>query len=597
MGAISFNLDEKLVDELQRYLPLRLFVETGTFRGESLESVRPYFDECISIELSPKYHAAAQKRFAGISNIRLLLGDSGPCLKEERKSFEDVSTLFWLDAHWCAAENVASEKSQCPLLDELASIGSLNEQSVVLIDDARLFLTPPPKPHEVSSWPDFSELLSQFIQLSEKHSLAYYNDVLLFIPSQLIPKLRPFFQDHTFNLLTYGDKVRDYDSMLELLRNKTQRLDAEIIRLRDIAEQHGAPLTLRGSNLADEVILLRSQLFECQRQLQIVQTKLHQSKITALKPNRRKPNKIWGRYLTSWQRHLASNTPNPLGKLQQYPPRPIRPERFPRKPRLSEWPRICVITPSYQQGHFLERTMLSVLDQGYSNLAYGVQDGGSTDESVTIINRHISRLSHAESAPDEGQSDAIQRGFTKLSPGYNDIMCWVNSDDVLTPGALHYVGAYFARHPHVDVIYGHRIIIDEHDEEVGRWFMPRHHHDTLKWTDLVPQETMFWRSHRYYEIGGLDKSFQFALDWDILLRFEYAGFNIQRLPYFLGGFRVHEKQKTNAKIYSIGEAEMDLLRRRIHEREIPSWEIHRHLSEEVNRSALVEWLSRWGIRY
>ena len=176
-------------------------------------------------------------------------------------------------------------------------------------------------------------------------------------------------------------------------------------------------------------------------------------------------------------------------------------------------------------------------------------------------------------------------------------MCWVNSDDVLTPGALHYVGAYFARHPHVDVIYGHRIIIDEHDEEVGRWFMPRHHHDTLKWTDLVPQETMFWRSHRYYEIGGLDKSFQFALDWDILLRFEYAGFNIQRLPYFLGGFRVHEKQKTNAKIYSIGEAEMDMLRRRIHEREIPSWEIHRHLSEEVNRSALVEWLSRWGIRY
>ncbi len=614
MGAISFNLDESLLKELQRHLPLKLFVETGTFRGESLEAVHSYFDACISIELSPEYHAAAQKRFAGLDTIRLLLGDSALLLKEQQPSYESKSTLFWLDAHWCAAEDTAGEKSQCPLLEELRGIGELNKQSVVLIDDARLFLTPPPKPHEISCWPDLTQLLDQLRNLSTDHAPVYYNDVLLFIPLSILEKIKPFLQERTFNLLTFADKARSYDSVLQQAQSKDQEigeiakeaqlrldvihgLETDLIRLRAIAEKHGQQDTNDGPSIADEVISLRSNLFESQRQLKHVQAKLHKSEIAASKADLRKHNTTWSRYLTRWQRHLASNCPHPLAKLRQQEPHPIRAERFPRCPRLTEWPRICVITPSYQQGQFLERTISSVLDQNYPNLAYGVQDGGSTDDSAKIINQYVERLSHAESAPDEGQSDAIQRGFKKLYPAHNDIMCWLNSDDVLMPGALHYIGAYFARHPEVDVVYGHRVVIDEHDQEIGRWFMPPHHNGTLKWFDLVPQETMFWRSHCYQEIGGLDKSFQFALDWDLLLRFEYAGFNIQRLPYFLGAFRTHEEQKTNAKIQSVGEEEMTRLRQRIHEREIPAWEIHRHLTEEINRSAMVEWLHRFGIRY
>lgn len=264
---------------------------------------------------------------------------------------------------------------------------------------------------------------------------------------------------------------------------------------------------------------------------------------------------------------------------------------------MLEWPRICIVTPSYQQAQYLERTMLSVLEQGYPNLAYGVQDGGSTDGSAEIITRHLARLSHAESAPDKGQAAAIHRGFAKLYPRNNDLMAWLNSDDVLLPGALHYVGAYFARHPEVDVIYGHRIVIDEHDQEIARWFLPQYHHETFKWFDLVPQETLFWRARCYQETGGVDESFQFALDWDLLLRMEQAGAVIRRVPYFLGCFRLHSKQKTSAKIHTMGEQEMQLLRHRVHEREVPLWEIHQHLTDEINRSALVEWLHRHGLRW
>lgn len=614
MGAISFNLDTRLVCEILRHLPLKLFVETGTFRGETLEVVQSLFEDYISIELSPEYHAAAQKRFAGIDNIRLLLGDSAQLLKDIRPSFEGKATLFWLDAHWCAADDTAGEISQCPLLGELAAIESLNERSVILIDDARLFLTPPPKPHEISCWPDLGQLLQQFSKLSGKHVPVYYNDTLLFIPDDLLPKVRPFLQEHTFNLLTFADKVRNYDSILEQAKDKDdeirelakqaklrleaiQRLDAEIIHLRAEPETEDQSKTGNSSKLADDVISLRSQLFESQRQLQQVKAKLNKTELTLIKAQGHRSNTVLKRYITRWQRHLSSRCLHPLAKLDQYPPRSLRPERFPRKARLTKWPRICVVTPSFQQGQFLERTMFSVLDQGYPNLAYGVQDGGSTDGSVDIINRHISRLSHAESTSDDGQSDAIQRGFAKLFPEQNDIMCWLNSDDILMPGVLHYIGAYFAKNPDVDVVYGHRVVINEQDQEIGRWFLPPYHNNTLKWFDLVPQETMFWRSQSYQEIGGIDESFQFALDWDLLLRFEHVGCNIRRLPYFLGCFRAHSEQKTSAKIQSVGEEEMEQLRRRTHERQVSSKEILKHLDEEINRSAMIEWLYRYGVRY
>ena len=129
----------------------------------------------------------------------------------------------------------------------------------------------------------------------------------------------------------------------------------------------------------------------------------------------------------------------------------------------------------------------SVLDQSYPNLLYVVQDGGSKDGSVEVIRRHADRLHAWASEKDAGQADAIRRGFARVESelGPDDVMAWLNSDDLLAPGSLAFVAGYFASHPEVDAIYGHRIIIDEADGEIGRWVMPRHDPETLEWIDYV----------------------------------------------------------------------------------------------------------------
>lgn len=256
-----------------------------------------------------------------------------------------------------------------------------------------------------------------------------------------------------------------------------------------------------------------------------------------------------------------------LGVLRHYDPRPITWDpKLPKQGRLpdAQLPAMVIVTPSYNQDKFLGSTILSVLNQNYPKLRYRVQDGASTDRSPEIIRSYADRLESWESAPDRGQSAAIRRGFDQLPGDPDDIMAWLNSDDFIAPRALRFVAEYFVRHPRVDVVYGHRIIIDGHDREIGRWIMPRHDNATLEWIDYVPQETLFFRRRAWDAVGGLDPSFQFALDWDLIARFQQAGARIVRLPYFLGCFRVHTEQKTSAHIHTTGHEEMTRIRTRIH---------------------------------
>jgi GT2 family glycosyltransferase len=177
-------------------------------------------------------------------------------------------------------------------------------------------------------------------------------------------------------------------------------------------------------------------------------------------------------------------------------------------------------------------------------------------------------------------------------------MAWLNSDDFISPRALRFVAEYFARHPEVDVIYGNRIIIDDSDREVGRWIMPRHDPATLEWIDYVPQETLFWRKRVWDIVGGIDPSFQFALDWDLLARFQQAGAKIVRLPYFLGCFRVHREQKTSQHIHTIGNEEMIRIRSRFHgERHNDFETITRYARKTRFNGALTARLAAWGIRF
>ena len=250
-----------------------------------------------------------------------------------------------------------------------------------------------------------------------------------------------------------------------------------------------------------------------------------------------------------------------VGHLNQYAPRPLSGySKRPPKHRSYNPPKISIVTPSFSQGNFIEKTLQSVLDQGYPNLEYFVQDGGSTDETITVLKRYENKLSGWVSEPDNGQSQAINRGFCQTK---GDIMAWLNSDDLLLPGALDCVADYFNAHPDIDVIYGNRLMIDENDMEIGRWILPGHHAAAMSYVDYVPQETLFWRRTMWDKVGGhIDESFRFAMDWDLLVRFRDAGARFAHIPRFLGAFRIHAHQKTSAVINEIGFKEMNRIRER-----------------------------------
>ena len=255
-----------------------------------------------------------------------------------------------------------------------------------------------------------------------------------------------------------------------------------------------------------------------------------------------------------------------LGWLHHHPPIALRvPRRYFTVSPPNPAPRISIVTPSFSQGQFLERTIYSVVSQNYPAIEYVVQDGGSTDGTVEVLKRYESTLSRWVSEPDDGQGDAINRGFAHTS---GEIMAYLNSDDLLLPGSLAYVAGYFAAHPDVDVVYGNRVIIDEHDREIGRWVLPPHDDAELGLLDFVPQETLFWRRRAWEAAGGqIDASLRFAIDWDLLLRLRDSGAKMVRLPRFLGAFRAHDEQKT-AIWNDLCLIECDALRRRVHGRGI-----------------------------
>lgn len=221
---------------------------------------------------------------------------------------------------------------------------------------------------------------------------------------------------------------------------------------------------------------------------------------------------------------------------------------------------ISIVTPNLNQGVFIERTLTSVLDQQYPKLEYVVQDGCSKDNSVEVIKQYESQLSSWQSVKDHGQSHAINMGLERTS---GDIMAYLNSDDILLPGSLDYVAKYFEQHPDVDVVYGDRLLVDEDDRVINYWVLPEHDAGAIAWADFIPQETMFWRRSAWNAIGGkVDESFHFAMDWDMILRFRSHGQRFAHLPRFLGAFRITESQKTNQLQASVGQKDMNRLRKR-----------------------------------
>jgi GT2 family glycosyltransferase len=173
-------------------------------------------------------------------------------------------------------------------------------------------------------------------------------------------------------------------------------------------------------------------------------------------------------------------------------------------------------------------------------------------------------------------------------------MAYINSDDTLLPGTLAYVAGVFHRRPDVDIVYGQRIFVDRDGLEIGRAVLPRHDAKALYWADYIPQETMFWRRRVWDAIGPFDESFQYALDWDFILRAQHAGFKFLRVPRFLACFRVHDQQKT-AMNYDQGHKEMQRLRSRYLGYEPSHLQIMREITPYLVRQFAVHWMYRCRI--
>ena len=286
-----------------------------------------------------------------------------------------------------------------------------------------------------------------------------------------------------------------------------------------------------------------------------------------------------------------------VGVLDQYPPKPllIPSSYLPEgdESTSQSFPSISIVTPSYNQGEFIERTLRSILDQGYPNLEYIVQDGDSKDGTLDLLRSYQPQLTFVDSQQDNGQAHAINMGFQRAK---GEIMAFLNSDDILLPGALKYVADYFTSHPEIDVVYSHRVIINEKDQEIGRWILPPHDNDVILWADYIPQETLFWRRSMWEKVGGqLDESYRFALDWDLIMRFRMAGARFKRLPRFLAAFRSQAGQKTSLQMNSVGMSEMNRLRKQAHGRDVSSEEVIRNVTPYLKRSNIYHKLYRLGI--
>lgn len=209
---------------------------------------------------------------------------------------------------------------------------------------------------------------------------------------------------------------------------------------------------------------------------------------------------------------------------------------------MENLPLVSIITPSYNQASYLESTILSVLNQDYPNIEYIILDGGSEDGSVEIIKKYAGSISGWFSEKDKGQTDAINKGFNQA---HGEILAWLNSDDTYEPGAVSAAVAYLTENPQVGFVYGDCNFIDSEGKIIGKF--------NARQTDLkklergnvhIPQQAFFFRANLWKQVGPLDDSFFFAMDYDLWVRLARKA-PLQYLPgQIWANFRLHNDAKT-----------------------------------------------------
>ncbi|MEM7133555.1 MAG: glycosyltransferase family 2 protein [Chloroflexota bacterium] len=212
------------------------------------------------------------------------------------------------------------------------------------------------------------------------------------------------------------------------------------------------------------------------------------------------------------------------------------------------WPRVTVVTPSFNQADYLEETIRSVLLQGYPNLEYIIIDGGSTDGSVDIIKHYESHLAYWVSEPDSGQANAINKGWQRATGEY---MTWLNSDDLLLPGSLFTTVSALVANKELDIVYGNAQFIDSnsvmlpppYDTMYGKpWSLSQM---IVGWWNPAPQQGFLMRRELLDKIGYLDESYHFTMDFEYWVRIAVAGGQGQWIKKLIASFRQHPDAKTS----------------------------------------------------
>ena len=261
-------------------------------------------------------------------------------------------------------------------------------------------------------------------------------------------------------------------------------------------------------------------------------------------------------------------------RLDQLPPPPPGKTDWPwteEAPQLPDtmpdgqpWPRLSIITPSYNQARFLEETIRSVLLQGYPNLEYIVIDGGSTDASVEIIRKYADWITFWESVPDRGQSHAVNKGLAKAT---GEFVAWLNSDDIYLPDAFRRAVSELCRRPKVALLYTDGLWINE----VGRHLKiqtsgPHDARRLLTSSEYgIPQPTAFMRRAAMQSVGGLDETLHMAMDLDlwVKLALRYDLHYVAGKP--IAALRFHTSQKTQTRVFEGWIADLYVFDRALHD--------------------------------
>ncbi len=208
---------------------------------------------------------------------------------------------------------------------------------------------------------------------------------------------------------------------------------------------------------------------------------------------------------------------------------------------MAEWPKISIITPSYNQAGFLERTIRSVIDQSYPNLEYIIIDGGSTDGSVEIIKKYADKLAYWVSEKDNGQTHALNKGFHFAT---GDIVAWLNSDDEYCPGSLEAVARVFIDSPNLDFVFGNELVIDETGKTIRSYYYTRFNFSVLIIHGMVlSQQSSFWKRSLFERFGYLDESKCFCMDYEFFCRIG-SHIKTKHIRQCLSRFRHHKDSKT-----------------------------------------------------